>query len=173
MDTSGVVTAINLTAVGDDNTTRDGRQINVVSCHIRGGVSPVDTETSDSFGRWLLVWDKQPNSGAIATIAQILTTTSSYANTNLDNRERFVILRDKEYQIGGTSRVATQAYSNCPNQYAVNEFVKIGCKTTYSGTTAVIGSIATGALLLVTIGSTAIGTGGTLLANTRVRFSDN
>lgn len=172
MDTTGTVTALNLVAVGDDNTTRDGRQIQIKSCHIRGYVSPVDDITTDGLGRWMLVWDAQPNSGVIATIALILAAATSISGTNLDNRERFTILRDKQFALGKTVNTATQAVSNCPNMYEVNEYVKMDHKSTFSGTTAVIGVVATGALLLVTIGSNAAGACGQLTATSRVRFSD-
>jgi len=172
-DTTGSVTALNLTAVGDDNTTRDGRQIVVTSAHIRGFIAPVDDITNDNLSRWLLVWDKQPNSGTIAAITDILVASTATSSTNLNNRERFVILRDKQYAVGKTLNTATQAVSNCPNMYEVNEYVKINARTTYSGTTAAIGSVATGALLMVTIGTATAGTGGLLTACTRVRFTDS
>lgn len=172
-DTTGTVTALNLTAVGDDNTTRDGRQICNRSIHVQGILQPVDTSTSASFTRLMLVWDNQPNSGAIATITNILTAATSIAGTNLDNRERFTILRDLRFAQGSISDVATQSFSNGDNTYCVNEFVNLkDVKTTYSGTTAVIGSVATGALLMVTIGNQAANLGGIFNLHTRLRFTD-
>lgn len=170
-DTTGSVTALNLTAVGDDNTTRDGRQITVTSCHIRGAIQRQDDSTTENLARWMLVWDKQPNSGTIATITQILSASTSMSSTNLDNRERFVILRDKQYAIGSCQ--VTTTVQGSPTTCDVNEYVKINCRTTYSGTTAAIGSVATGALLLVTIGQKAAADAHNLQCTTRVRFTDN
>lgn len=171
-DTTGSVTALNLTAVGDDNTTRDGRQIIVTSCHIRGLITNQDASTATSLARWLLVWDKQPN-GAIATIANILAAATSISSTNLNNRERFVILRDKQYGVGQIDTTATQTYTIAPGVHECNEYVKINARTTYGGTAADIASVATGALLLVTIGNQAAASGAQLTAATRVRFTDS
>jgi len=172
-DTTGTVTCLNLTAVGDDNTTRDGRQICNRSIHIQGHLAPTDTTTTDCFSRMLIVWDAQPNSGTIAAITDILTSSTSLAFTNLNNRERFTILRDCRYAQGAQNNTATQAYSNGSNNYVINEFINLkDIKTTYSGTTAVIGSVATGALLMVTIGNVAANNGGTFFVNTRLRFTD-
>jgi len=172
-DTTGTVTALNLTAVGDDNTTRDGRQICNRSIHIQGYLAPADNNTGANLARMMLVWDSQPNSGVIATIANILSASTSVSSTNLDNRERFTILRDCRYAQGAVSDTATQAFSNGNNTTVVNEFVNLkDVKTTYSGTTATIGSVATGALLMVTIGSLAAANAGNFIVTTRLRFTD-
>jgi len=172
-DTTGSVTCLNLTAVGDDNTTRDGRQICNRSIHVQGILNPVDNTAGPNLARMMLVWDAQPNSGAIATITNILTASTSVSATNLDNRERFTVLRDSRFAQGTISDTATQAFSNGTNTYMVNEFVNLkDVKTTYSGTTAAIGSVATGALLLVTIGSVGAVAGGTFNLTTRLRFTD-
>lgn len=175
-DTTGTVTALNLTAVGDDNNTRDGRQINNKSIHIQGTLAPVDSATTDSFCRLLIVWDQAPNSGTIATITDILTAATASSFTNLNNRDRFTILRDARYALGrqDTAAGGSVGYTSSPSMFCINEFVKLdGKKTTYSGTTAVIGSVATGALLMVTIGTTAAGAGGSFALNTRLRYTDN
>lgn len=173
-DTTGTVTALNLTAVGDDNTSRDGRQICNRSIHIQGLVFPIDTVlTSPSLARILIVWDNQPNSGTIAAMTDILVSSTSISSTNLNNRERFTILRDCRYALGGHDNTATQAMSDGTNTHILNEFVNLkDVKTTYSGTTATIGSVATGALLMVTIGSASAGNGAGVICTTRLRFTD-
>lgn len=170
-DTTGTVTALNLTAVGDDNTTRDGRQICNRSVHVQGLIRPETAGASTvNLSRLMLVWDSQPN-GAIATITDILVASTSVSATNLDNRERFTILRDKRYSQGAQSTTASQSYSDGNNTYAVSEYVNLkDVKTTYNNTTAVIAAVTTGALLMVTIGSAA--TGGAFVGTTRVRFTD-
>lgn len=173
-DTTGTVTALNLTAVGDDNTTRDGRQICNKSIHVQGVILPVDvTAILNSYCRMMLVWDSQPNSGTIAAITDILVASTSLSNTNLNNRERFTILRDCRYSLGAIVTTATQAITVTPGVQVVNEFVNLkDVKTTYSGTTAAIGSVATGALLMVTIGNQAAGDCGRFDLTTRLRFTD-
>lgn len=171
--TTGTVTCLNLVAVGDDNTTRDGRQICNRSIHVTGMLTPVDATTLVNYARLLLVWDSQPNSGTIAAITDILVASTSLSHTNLNNRERFTVLRDCRYAQGKSDTTATQAISDGNNTYSVNEFVNLkDIKTTYSGTTAAIGSVATGALLMVTIGSGADAAAGSFALATRLRFTD-
>lgn len=169
-DTAGTVTALNLTAVGDDNTSRDGRQILNKSIHIQGQLFMTDDSGGPNLARMLLVWDSQPN-GAIAVVTDVLTASNSVSGTNLNNRERFRIIRDLRLSQGTVSNTATQAFSNSDNTYMINEYVKLNdMKTTYKGTTAVIGDVSTGALLMVTIGSAAASAAGQFYVHTRLRF---
>lgn len=174
-DTTGSVTALNLLAVGDDNNTRDGRQVQLKSVHIQGIFRPQDNNNEDNYARVLLVMDHQPNSSTIATIGNILVASSSLSNTNLDNRERFTILRDIRFAGGKRNEAITATVGSYSSEsvQVINEFVKLNHKTTYSGTTAVIGSVATNALLLVTIGDLAAGGGSNAALVSRVRFTDH
>lgn len=173
-DTTGSVTALNLIAQGDDVNARKGRQINNVSIRVHGIFNPQDGATAANYARVMLVWDSQSNSGTIPTIANILTASTSISNTNLDNRSRFTILRDWKQALGGFSTAATLAYAQCPTVAELDWFVPLkGVVTTYSGTTATIGVVATGTLLLVTIGSQAAGEGTNFGCTTRLRFSDD
>lgn len=172
-DTTGTVTALNLLAVGDDNNTRDGRQVTIKSVQIRGIVQNVDQATGDSYARIMLVWDNANNSGTIATIAQILTAATSLSFPLIDNAQRFTILSDRTYAIGQISTTATQSFAGSPNVNTCDLYKKINQVTQYSGTTAAIGSIQNGALLLVTLGNNGAGLGATALIATRVRFTDN
>jgi hypothetical protein len=172
-DTTGSVTALNLVAQGDDVTNRQGRQITLKSCRVLGKISGGIT-TTPVYCRVMLVWDSQPNSGAIATIAQIMAASTSISNPLLDNRERFTILRDWKMTLGGLSTTATQSFAMSPSNAELDWYVPLkGIKTTYSGTTATIGVVATGALLLVTLGDLAAGSGGVAQLVSRVRFIDN
>lgn len=173
IDTTGSVTALNLLAVGDDNTNRDGRQVTIKSIQITGVVKPFDDTTGDSHARVMLVWDNAVNSGAIATIAQILTAANSNSFPLIDNAQRFTILSDMHYAVGKRDNTATQTFAASPSVHALNMYKKLNLVTQYSGTTAVIASIQNGALLLVTIGDQAVNTGALLQCATRVRFTDD
>lgn len=172
LNTTGSVVHLNGVAVGDDNNTRDGRQIYNKSIHVMGQIAtanPAIDNTIEVFARLMIVWDSQPNSGAIATIANILTSATSMAHLNLDNRERFTILKDCKYVLG----LRDGDMASAPNTYLVDEFIDLkNVKTTYSGTTDAIGSIATGALLLVAIGDEAA-SNYRARVSARLRFSDN
>lgn len=171
-DTTGTVTLLNGIATGDDNTDRDGRQVHNKSIQIQGGVRPVDGSTGATFCRLMLVWDSQPN-GSIATVTDILTASTSCANTNLNNRERFTILKDWKYQVGGIDTTATQTYAMSPTVATINWFIPLnGKKTTYGNTGATIASINTGALLMVSIGNVVPNGGALFEGTTRLRFYD-
>lgn len=172
-DTTGSVTALNLCAVGDDNVNRDGRQVTIKSLQVRGIVIPVDDTSGPTLARIMFVWDNAANSGAIATIAQILTASASNAFPLVDNANRFTILRDMTFALGKASNTATQAFAPSPGAHTVDAYMKINQVTQYSGTTAVIGSIQNGALLMVTIGDQAPAAGAQFNIATRVRFVDN
>lgn len=172
-DTTGSVTALNLIAEGDDNTTRDGRRVTIKSVQVRGYLEPVDGGTATSKCRLILVWDNAVNSGAIATVAQILSAASGNSFPLVDNANRFTILVDRTYTLGLFSTTATQAVAQSPTTGDVEIYKKLNCVTQYSGTTAAIGSIQNGGLLMVTIGTSAPANGGQFAVATRVRFTDN
>lgn len=171
--TTASVTMLNGIAVGDDNNNRDGRQIYVETCQIIGKLAPEDSLTSDTNCRIMLVWDAQPNGAAIAGITDILVAATTHSMTNLNNRERFTILRDLVLPVGRTDNTTTVAFAHSPTIHSVKWFTRIKRKTTYNTTTAAITAITTGALLLVTVGDTAAGSGANFTAATRVRFRDN
>lgn len=173
---TGTVTLLNGVAVGTDYTDRVGRLAKMESVQLRGIVRTVDNNTNESLGRILLVWDSQPNGAAIATIADILSAATACSFNNLTNRDRFKILRDHHIYLPKISDTATQSFAtgSAGNGCLVNDYVRLGegYVTQFGGTTAAIGSIQHGALLLVTIGSEAAADGGSFVAAARVRFTD-
>lgn len=172
-DGTGTVTALNLIAVGDDNTSRDGRQVTIKSVQIKGKVQPVDlTATLDTRARLMLVWDNAVNSGTIATIAQILSAARSDAFPLIDNAQRFTILYDNAWAISAVVTTATQTH-RAPGLEVIDIYKRINAVTQFSGTTAAIGSIQNGALLMVTIGDNGTGDGASFTVGTRVRFTDD
>jgi len=173
-DTTGSVTCLNLLAVGDDNTSRDGRQVTIKSVQIRGYLYPTDPNTAPHLCRVLLVWDNASNSGTIATVAQILESATSMAFPNVNNANRFTILHDHVIPQGTLQTTATQTY-NAAVVPDLGFYKRIDQVTQYSGTTAAIGSIQNGALLLVTVGDMTSGStnGSIATISARVRFTDN
>lgn len=175
-DTTGSVTALNLIAVGDDNVNRDGRQVTIKSVQLKCVIRPIDSAVAENSCRCLLVWDNAVNSGTIATVANILTTAVPEAFPNIDNAKRFTILKDSHIHFGpNTSDTVQLTYGNSAKNYPTwDVYQKINKVTQYSGTTAAIGSIQNGGLLLVTIGDVAPGTANYKLdGQARVRFTDD
>jgi len=171
--TTGSVTCLNLLAVGDDNTTRDGRQVCIKSVQLRGIVNPASPACNVTNARVMLVWDNAANSGTIATIAMILAASTSNSFPLIDNAQRFTVLMDRTFAIGQVSNTATQSYAWGPATYNIDFYKKMNSVTQYSGTTAAIGSIQNGALLLVTIGDQVAGVAAVAKIASRVRFTDS
>lgn len=147
---------LNGCVAGSQNFNRIGRKIEMRSLQIRGIVQAATAMTSgaDQFVRMLVVYDKQSN-GASPTWANVVQsqditgTTSSKATdmVNLDNRDRFIILRDKTFIIPYQSTTATQAVAGCPTVHHVDEFLKMNMETVFNaGTAGTVGDITTGSL---------------------------
>lgn len=171
-DTTGSVTVLNGVARGDDPTQRNGNVINMKSCRVFGLIYPQDFDVNPNLARIMLVWDAQPNSGSLPGITAILNQSTSISSTNLDNRMRFTILRDYKTPLAAMSTTATQSFAGAPTVDELDWYVKIPQRTYYSGNGEEISNIATGSLLLVTIGNQASGTGTNALLTTRIRFTD-
>lgn len=159
--TVGSITLVNGVAQGTDFTNRIGRRMNIKSVLVRGFATVGATATSGTY-RWLLVWDRQPNAVA-CVITDVLSATSTLGVQNLTNRERFVVLADKTGWVESTQ--ATQK--------PIKKYLKCNLETTNGGTAATIGSIQTGALWFITVGTVATGVTSPLINVTvRVRYTD-
>jgi len=152
-------------ATGDDYTNRDGRQVRIKSLqtHIRFLINPAST-TGIAMFRWMLFIDKQPDVGVplLPDVLDVTTAASIDAFRNLNNRKRFVILKDKRGVIAlgpGSERV--QDY-----------YKKMDLKTVYDGTGATDASIDGGALYLMVWTDQSANIPSCVYA-TRVRFIDN
>ena len=98
-DTTGSVTLLNGVATGTDFTDRIGRKIVMRSLYLRGTLSPVDGITLDNMCRVLIVYDMQSN-GAAPAITDVLKSATSIAQLNMNNRDRFRVIMDKQFAVG-------------------------------------------------------------------------
>lgn len=173
-DTTGSVTFVNGCAQGTDFNQCIGRKYRNVAIQLEGYVGPSDSNTSANKCRVMLVYDEQPN-GAVPAITDILTASTSAAFMNLNNRDRFKILADENFVIGGFDTAATAAYAMSPTVQNVSIWRKIDLPTIRNGaaTSAAVTNYQTGTLLLVTIGAVPAAVGSTLTAAVRVRFEDD
>lgn len=172
---------LNGCVAGSQNFNRIGRKIQLKSLQIRGYFLATDDTVANTFARMVIVYDKQPN-GAAPTWANIITsqniagTTSSTATdmVNLDNRDRFEIIRDKTYTLSAKDTTATQAYSGSPTIICVEDFVKLGKRETCfnAGTAGTIGDITSGSLYVFFIASQPNATGVNYIGAFRTRFID-
>jgi len=142
---------------------RVGSRIEMKSLHIRGNIVPAATGISTA-GRLLIVYDRQP-AGALPVVADVLqardqagaATTTNASEINLDNRDRFTIVRDLNVYFPAqtyTAGVLTNgpAFPGQDQELDVNIFIKLkGLSTHFKSSTAptAIGDIATGALYVM------------------------
>lgn len=169
---TGTLVLLNGAAQGTDFTNRIGRKIKMTSLFIRAFIYPEDDITLESLLRVSIVYDSDAN-GAAPAITDILKSASPIALMNLNNRDRFEVLMDKQYMIGKTNNTATQALTNGNNLFDFKEYITLDHDTIFGGTGATIADIKTGSIYLMMISSTA----GTDCPNmsyaTRIRFNDS
>lgn len=172
LNTTAVITPLNLIRTGSTFCNRIGRKVEMQSIRVVGNISVLRTLASEDYLRIMIIYDRQTN-GALPAIADILqttdqatnNTTTSYSGINLNNRDRFVILRDERLatpSITVTAGVQTNIGLTDPIHKLTNFdwFVKLkGLLTQYKADSApaVIGDIASGGLYLVTFGGNAAG----------------
>jgi len=129
----------------------------------------------------LVVWDKQPT-GALPAYSVIMSNTdnagavtSDYQSfVNMDYRDRFEIIRDRNFVFPLIVNTATQAVSSGGDSiFDVAEYIKLSHEITFNaGTAGTIADITTGALYLVWVSSEAAASGNAAQWNTRIRYLD-
>lgn len=155
---------LNLIQAGNGSWNRVGRKVHSKSLRIKGLVSISNTPTFatgagvGNFLRMVVVWDKQPSSGAIPTFDAIFGITAQDGTESCpditcppryDNMDRFQVLLDRCYK---SEDLAVPAFGSAPTmtQYMpIDEYVKLGAReTVFSGQSApmTIADISTGAL---------------------------
>ena len=120
----------------------------------------------------MIVEDLQTN-GVIATPADILQAVTVSSFMNLNNRDRFRVLREEIMTVGAFSNVATQSYAAGNQIVPINIYAKCNIPVCFEGTSAAIGSISSGAIYVFLIGNVAAGANdGIAQLSCRVRFID-
>jgi len=171
---TGLVTFVPMPQEGSSFYNRIGRRIRMKSIEIRGHIRPSYANAAQhgqQFVRILVIYDRQVN-GAAPVLADILTaysnaggtSSTAYDGLNMNNRDRFQVLRDRKVVLpsvgvnGAVSgSVQTTVEANQENQGLVyHEFIKTnGLETQFkaSSNPSVVGDVATGAYFIVTISS--------------------
>lgn len=176
-----VLFLLNGIAAGTDFYNRVGRKVKLRSLLFRGDVYAADTTTSGAMSiRVALVYDGQAN-GAAITHSDVFNSVDSggttgsraYSGVNLNNRDRFKILKDWSFTL---APVALNAAGNggYHNRRVFKAYIPLNLDEVFSGTGATISSIQTGALYLIALcdASTTGDDAATITWNSRVRFSD-
>lgn len=166
--TTGAIVPLNLVAQGDGPTNRDGAQFRMKSLEIKGVTNSDPASTTPCYSRMDLILDTDPN-GSTPVLTDIYDTTGSVpyfrAVRNLDNRNRFVILKTWNYSYSPASG---------RESYSIKFYKQLDIKTLFTGTTATIANLKNNHLFLVITGDTASGSNPPNIAcQTRIRYVDN
>lgn len=178
-NTGTIMALLNGCVAGSQNFNRIGRKICLKSLQIRGVWQAGAATVNDTAVRMLIVYDKQPN-GAAPTFANVISsqniagTVSSlvYDMVNLDNRDRFEIIRDQMHVIQAGD--ISSGYFGSPSIVNVDHYVKLGSRETVfnAGAAGTVGDIATGSLYVMFIASQANASGANFVGSFRTRFED-
>jgi len=165
------LTLLNGIQTGSGFFNRIGSRIEMKSLHVRGVISNIATGVQCLL-RMLIFYDRQPNGAAPAytTLMQSrdqtgAATTGSVSEINLDQRDRFVMIRDKTW-FAPSATNTTGVLTNGPNypgndqELDIDMFISLkGLLTHFNATAnpATIAEINSGALFVtfVTGGTTA------------------
>ena len=179
----GSIALLNGIQTGASFYNRIGSRVEMINLHIRGFIYYALTSVQDQV-RMIVFYDRQPN-GATPTASDVLqsrnqsgaTINAGSSEINLDQRDRFVIIRDILRYIPSVT-VTVGVLTNGPQiggqDFQVNEFVKLkGLSTHYKSSSAptTVGDIATGALFVMFISDTQDSTTG-FNGNFRLRYAD-
>lgn len=182
VNSSGDFKLLAVPVLGTDMNNRIGRKILLKSVYIRGHVSSqyaTTAATGITLGqlyRMIIFIDLQPNGAAPAT-TDLLVTAAPQSHLNLNNRDRFKILCDKQWTVDPYfySTTASASVASASRQiWPVKKYKKLNIETVFNATNGgTIADIASGALYMFWIGSSGTGNAdGIASVSTRVRFSD-
>lgn len=143
-DDVGVGVLLNGLVPGTGASQRIGKKVTLKSIQIRGAINAgaLGVNPFSGFGRMFIIYDKQANA-AFPTIASILEQTSGTSPMNMDNRERFLVLYDRQFaldQFGGNPSAQVKMYK------------KLNLTTVFNaGTAGTVADITSGAVYVVFI----------------------
>lgn len=182
---TAVITPLNLIQTGSTFCNRIGRKVEMKNIRVSGRLNQIRSVNISDYVRIMIIYDRQTN-GAVPSISDILqstdqTTTNStsiLSGLNLNNRDRFVVIRDLRIAAPPFNDANETVGATDPLTVATNIdlFAKIpGYVTQYKADSspAVIGDIASGGLYLVTFGGIAAGSEGyNAYLECRLRYLD-
>jgi len=160
-NTNGGIALCNAIQPGTGSWNRIGKNIRMKSLRYKG-ILQCQSGPTNALGqntiRVVLIFDKNPNSGAIPTYDQIFGSTSQLGtestqsfldNQRIDNTQRFSVLKDDVYT--SLNPALPSATLSTEWQCSIDTFVKLkGLQTTFSGQSnpCTIADVSSGALYL-------------------------
>lgn len=183
VNTTGSITLLFVPQLGTDFNARIGRKTKVTSLYIRGRLQneiagSVQTgNIAAQQARMIVFIDLQPN-GAAPAVTDVLVEALPSSQLNANNRDRFLIVKDKVFYfdpvINQTTATQSQAAFNRTG-YNIKLYKKCAIETIFNATNGgTIGDISSGAVYMMWIGSTAAGvnTDVNAIVSTRCRYLD-
>lgn len=158
---TGIIQLLNGLQKGDNINSREGRVVRWKSVQCLMKIT-MDSGVSASIFRCLIVIDKQPNQTTL-TMSQLLGASTVTSLKNLDNRKRFVILKDELITLSSDKPEAM-----------INYYRKIDMKTIYDASdSGNIADISTNAIYCVFLSDQTAALEPLVDATFRLRFIDN
>lgn len=178
--TTGTFLLLNAPVPGNDLFNRIGRKAYFKNVNFECYWKDSGAIATNEFLRLILFYDSQANAAA-PVLADVLKNANAAAastilsHVNLDNRERFKIIRNWRRAMPVTTAVNNVGANTLLSpgcDFAFNEFITLGeIETIYNvGTAGTVADVQSGALWLLLISE--IDTGWTLAGNIRLRFYD-
>lgn len=193
-DATGATVALTVPKLGAAFFNRLSNRTRAISLQIHGMIEPTNTNTgiiSQTYGRIMVVYDRQPN-GALPSVSDILLDTNSsgavgtdaFSMTNMNNRDRFMILRDRKVVLpavdalgagsGNVGGIVTDV--SCDKQgLRYEEFIKLkGLESLYNSVNGgTIGDLSAGSFILLLVSNDAAALSGWQFQyNARFKFLD-
>jgi len=169
---------LNAVPLGTDYFQRVGRKITMKSLHIKGTIVPTQAVGAD-YLRVMIIYDAQCNKALPATNNLILLdanaapATTSFSEINLNNRERFKILRDKRFASPGCASTTVGLNLDQTMCMNINEFIKLkGLDTMYDATNGGTAADITSGSLFILLISTNTNNLWNFNFQTRLRYYD-
>lgn len=164
VSSTGTWLLLNGIGQGDTATLRDGNQIRLKSIEAKAQFKLSASATTTTI-RQMLVLDMDPD-GTTPTISDLLDSATAapiVAPRNMENRRRFLILKEKMINLSdGSSKVSCQK----------TFYKQLDIKPIYNGTSSTIAGIKEHALFMVYVSDQATNTP-TIESHHRVRYIDN
>jgi len=171
MDTTAGIQLINGTQQGIGRSQRIGGRIQMRSIECKG-VFYTGVGTTIAFGRWAIVYDKQPN-GALPAFTDIYETVGDTTTLReITNKPRFWVLHDSDSLCFAGSSATYQTDTACQAQ---NWYKRVNLPVQYNiSNSGTITDITSGALYLVYWGNQLAGSSAPGFdMNVRFRYSDD
>lgn len=169
-------TSWNLIPQGTTKNTRIGNKCTAVNINAHGQLTLLTQAANSVVGdkvRWIILVDKQANGATVGAVSDVIqtmpgATTDLNSFRNMDNVDRFVILKDKTYVLNQATQNGALGSNVTTRELKFNKKCQIPLE--FSSTTGAITEVRSNNILCMLI---SLGNNLTQFALTvRVKFSD-